>query len=502
MRALLVYPQIPDTFWSFKHALKFIAKKAMHPPLGLLTIAAMLPKDWEIKLVDENVESLSDRHLQWADMTFISAMAIQRGSVKRLVARCKDAGVKVVAGGPLFTSSHHEFQDIDHFVLGEAEVSLPGFLRDLEAGCAGPHYEAGQFPDLDGTPPPRWDLIKLRRYASMSLQYSRGCPYNCEFCDITTLFGRKVRTKGAGQLLAELDGLHAAGWRGSVFIVDDNFIGNKPKLKREVLPALIQWMERWHRPFAFSTEASIDLSDDEELMQLMVRAGFEGVFIGIESPSEASLAECGKLQNKGRDLVACVRKIQSFGMEVRGGFIVGFDHDSPEVFEKQIDLIQNSRIVTAMVGLLNAPRGSRLYQRIAQEGRLLREVSGDNTDFFTNLEPKMGLDVLYQGYRRVIAGIYAPGPYYERVKAYLREYRFPKTNHFHFHPALLRLHSGYSLAFFKSVLLLGIKDRARWHYWKLLLWSIFRQPRLLPKAITFAIYGFHFRKVFLARARP
>ena len=498
MRALLIYPQSPDTFWSFKYALKFIAKKALHPPLGLLTVAAMLPKTWEIRLVDENVEPLKDKHLDWAECVFISAMAIQRKSVERVVARCREKGVKVVAGGPLFTAGYHEFEGIDHFVLGEAEITLPKFLQDLEAGRAHAVYATDRFPTLVDTPSPMWSLLKLSRYASMSLQYSRGCPYNCEFCDITSLFGRKVRTKSTSQVLAELDGLYTAGWRGSLFIVDDNFIGNKVKLKRKVLPAIIAWMRQHKRPFILSTEASVDLSDDEELMTMMVRAGFEGVFVGIETPNEESLAECSKLQNRGRDLVACVRKMQSFGLEVRGGFIVGFDHDSPSVFGKQIELIQNSRIVTAMVGLLNAPRGSRLYQRITQEGRLLAEATGDNTDLSTNIEPKMGLEALSQGYRHIIMSIYSPKPYYERVRTYLREYRPLEKARLHFHIGYLRLHSGYVLALPKTMFLLGIKDRARFQYWKLLFWSLFRRPKLLPRAVTFAIYGFHFRKVFQA----
>jgi radical SAM superfamily enzyme YgiQ (UPF0313 family) len=498
VRALLIYPQSPDTFWSFKHALKFISKRALHPPLGLLTVAAMLPVNWDKKLIDENVEPLRDQHLEWADYVFISAMAIQRDSVKRLVARCRQAGVKVVAGGPLFTACHHEFTGIDHFVLGEAEITLARFLRDLESGQALPLYTADEFPPLADTPPPMWSLLKLRRYASMSLQYSRGCPFHCEFCDITTLFGHKVRTKSSSQILAELQNLYDAGWRGSLFMVDDNFIGNKAKLKREVLPAMIQWMREHKHPFILSTETSIDLSDDEQLMTLMAQAGFEAVFVGIESPSEESLAECGKQQNRNRDLVASIKKIQSFGLEVNGGFIVGFDHDSPSVFKKQIELIQNSRIITAMVGLLNAPRGSKLYQRIVQEGRLLAEITGDNTDLSTNIEPKMGLDNLSQGYSQIINGIYSPKPYYERVRAFLREYRPAKNNRLHFHLRYLRLHPGYALALPKSMLVLGVKERGRFQYWKLLFWSLFRRPRLFPMAVTFAIYGFHFRKVFHA----
>ena len=498
MHALLIYPQNPETFWSFKYALKFIAKKALHPPLGLVTVAAMLPKSWDKKLIDENVEPLKDRHLEWADYVFISAMAIQRKSVKRLVARCREKGVKVVAGGPLFTTSHQEFEGVDHFVLGEAEITLPHFLRDLEAGQAKPLYTTDQFPVLTSTPSPLWSLLKLRRYASMSLQYSRGCPFQCEFCDITSLFGRKVRTKNANQVLAELDSLYAAGWRGALFIVDDNFIGNRAKLKGEVLPAITCWMKQRRHPFVLSTEASIDLSDDEMLMKMMVRAGFDGVFVGIETPNEDSLAECSKLQNRNRDLVACVKKIQSYGLEVRGGFIVGFDSDTPSVFEQQIELIQNSRIVTAMVGLLNAPRGSRLYKRVAQEGRLLTEATGDNTDFSTNIMPRMGLEALSRGYNEIISGIYSPKPYFARVRDYLREYHPQEKKKMRFHPRYLRLHSGYAWAFPKTMVVLGVKDRARFQYWKLLFWSLFRRPGLFPMAVTFAIYGFHFRKVFRA----
>ncbi len=496
MKALLIYPRSPDTFWSFKHALKFISKKALHPPLGLLTVAAMLPEAWDKKLIDENVEPLKDKHLEWAECVFISAMDIQRESVNRVVARCLEKGVTVVAGGPLFTACHQEFGDIDHFVLGEAEITLPAFLRDFAAGQAKAVYTTDQFPGLSETPKPMLSLIKPKRYASMNVQYSRGCPFNCEFCDITALFGRKVRTKSAAQMLAEFENVYATGWRGSLFIVDDNFIGNKTKLKTEILPAICEWMGAHNYPFALSTEASIDLSDDAELMTLMARAGFNGVFVGIETPNEESLAECNKMQNRNRDMIACVKKIQSFGIEVRGGFIVGFDNDTPLVFDQQIEMIQNSRIVTAMVGLLNAPKGSRLYKRIADEGRLLSDTSGDNTDFSTNVHPKMGLEALSQGYRRVISGIYSPKPYYARVREYLRTYTPQQRKKLRLHLGHLQMHSGYASAFIKSLLVLGIKDEARFHYWKLFFWSLFRKPKLFPMAITYAIYGFHFRKVF------
>jgi len=496
MKALLVYPSYPDTFWSFKHALKFISKKAVHPPLGLLTLASMLPDEWEKRLRDMNVEALEDKDLEWADYVFISAMAVQKESIEEIVYRCKERGVKIVAGGPLFTAAHEDFKGIDHFVLNEAEITLPFFLADLEKGVAEHIYASDEFPDIRQTPIPRWDLAPMKKYVSMNIQYSRGCPFNCEFCDITVLYGRKVRTKGKDQILGELESLYSTGWRGSVFFVDDNFIGNRGKLKRDILPAIIEWMKKRKNPFTFSTEASINLSDDEELMQMLVQAGFDAVFVGIETPDEESLAECSKFQNRNRDLVGCVQKIQKFGLRVRGGFIVGFDNDSPSIFERQIDFIQKSGIITAMVGILNAPRGTSLYKRIVREGRLLEDISGDNTDFTTNIVPKMGFEKLNNGYRRVISGIYSPKPYYDRVKNFLKEYRPLKKRSFHFHPGHIRFHFGYSGAFFKSIWSLGIRDGERAHYWKLLFWSLFRRPRAFPMAITYAIYGFHFRKVF------
>ncbi len=489
MKILLVYPEYPDTFWSFKYALKFISKKAGYPPLGLLTVAAMLPKKWEKKLVDMNVTTLSDRDIRWADYVFISAMSVQKKSAKRVIAKCKRLGTKIVAGGPLFTAEYEDFDDVDHFVLNEAEITLPSFLEDLREGRAKHIYTSNQFPDIEKTPAPLWKLINMRKYSSMNIQYSRGCPFNCEFCDITVLYGHKVRTKSKNQILAELERLRSQGWRGYVFFVDDNFIGNKRKLKKEILPAIFEWMERKRYPFSFGTEASINLSDDEELMQLIVKAGFTSVFVGVETPNEESLAECDKFQNKNRDLVACIKKIQKFGLEVQGGFIVGFDNDPPSIFERLIAFIQESGIVTAMVGLLNAPRGSRLYQRLIKEGRLSKDFSGDNTDFSINFIPKMDYKILIKGYKRIISRIYSPKHYYERVMRFLKEYKPMQKKALHFRFSYLG-------AFFKSILFLGIKEKGRGYYWKLFFWSLFRHPRLFPLAITFSIYGFHFRKVF------
>ncbi|MCF8061613.1 MAG: B12-binding domain-containing radical SAM protein, partial [Deltaproteobacteria bacterium] len=296
MRILLIYPEYPDTFWSFKHAIKFIHKKAAHPPLGLLTIGAMLPGDWPKRLVDMNVSKLTQKDLEWADCAFVSGMVVQRASARTAIHRCREAGLKIVAGGPLFTSEHEEFEEVDHFVLNEAEITLPPFLRDLQQGTARRIYESSEFADVQKTPAPLWELALIKKYAGMSIQFSRGCPFNCEFCNVTALFGHKTRVKTADQIIRELDRLYALGWRSNVFFVDDNFIGNKRYLKETLLPALIEW-RKGKRGIPFNTEASVNLADDEELMKMMVEAGFDSVFIGIETPDEESLAECNKRQN-------------------------------------------------------------------------------------------------------------------------------------------------------------------------------------------------------------
>jgi radical SAM superfamily enzyme YgiQ (UPF0313 family) len=486
LKVLLIYPEFPDTFWSFKHALKFVRKQAGAPPLGLLTVAAMLPVDWEPRLIDLNAQSLSNEDLAWADIVFVSAMAVQRDAARVAIERCKQAGLTVVAGGPLFVGEHEQFPTVDHFVLNEAELTLPPFLADLAAGCPQRVYTTAAFPDIRQTPVPRWQLADLQRYDTVSIQFSRGCPFNCDFCNITALLGHKPRTKTAPQIIAELESLYATGWRGNVFFVDDNFIGNRKILVTEVLPALIAWRQD-KVGLPFSTELSINLADDAELTALLVQAGFTTVFVGIETPADAGLAECGKRQNRGRDLVASVKRLQRAGLQVQGGFIVGFDSDSPSIFQQQVDFIQMSGIVTAMVGLLQAPYGTRLYARMQAEGRLTSEMTGDNTDGSTNIIPEMGLETLQQGYRWLLGQIYSPQLYYARVRTFLREYRVPEIS--------LRLEREHVKAFFRAAYQLGIRGKERSQYWALLTWALFRRPKLFPLAVTLAIYGFHCRLV-------
>ena len=488
MKILLVYPQYPDTFWSFKHALKFVSKKAAFPPLGLLTVAAMLPKDWDKKLVDMNVTRLTDSDIAWADYVFISAMEVQKESVRHVITQCKQMDVKTVAGGPLFTTGYEEFSDIDHMVLGEAEVSLHHFLDDLEKGVAKSIYTSDDRPDISTTPVPVWSLIDMKQYSSMNLQYSRGCPFDCEFCDIVLLNGHTPRTKTKEQLISELESLYEIGWRGDIFIVDDNFIGNKKKLKAEILPAFIEWEKQKKYPFVFHTEVSINLADDEELMRLMVTAGFNAVFVGIETPNDESLVECTKYQNQNRNLNTSVKRLQQFGLEVQGGFIVGFDNDPESIFQTQIDFIQNSGIVTAMVGLLNAPTGTKLYKRLKSEGRLLKSFSGSNTDFSLNFVPRMDHNKLVTGYKHILDTIYSPSEYYKRIKTFLQEYQ-PS------HIKIGRLQSHHVEAFFKSIWILGIREKGRKHYWRLFVSYLMKSPHKFARFILLAVYGYHFRKV-------
>jgi radical SAM superfamily enzyme YgiQ (UPF0313 family) len=347
-------------------------------------------------------------------------------------------------------------------------------------------YQTDAFADITTTPVPLWELADLRQYDSLSLQFTRGCPFNCEFCNVTALLGHRMRLKTTPQLIAELDKIYSLGWRRSIFIVDDNFIGNKRALKQEVLPAMIEW-RKGKKGCLFITEASINLSDDDELIKMMVEAGFTQVFVGIETPNDLSLAECSKSQNRNRDLVSSVRKLHQRGLQVMGGFIVGFDNDDETIFERMIEFIQKSGIVTAMVGLLQAPIGTQLYQRMLREGRIRDNYSGDNVDGETNIIPKMELDTLKAGYHKILDSIYSAKGFYQRVRTFLKDY---KPVH---KPVTLQWEE--IAAFLSSIVKIGIKGDERRQYWKLFFWTLFHYPRKFPLAITFAIYGYHFRKV-------
>jgi radical SAM superfamily enzyme YgiQ (UPF0313 family) len=483
---LLVSPAVPVTFWSFQHVLPLLGRKAAYPPLGLLTVAAMLPRAWELRLVDLNVASLADDDLAWADYVLISAMLVHEKSVREVLARCAPLRKPVIAGGPLFTTAHERFPEIPHFVLGEAEPVIADLIADMEAGRVRRIYQADHKPALEATPAPRWDLIRLKNYATMALQFSRGCPFDCEFCDIIAMYGRTPRTKPPAQFIAELDALWAAGWRDSVFVVDDNFIGHRPKAKM-LLRAIAEWQQQRKHALPLLTEASLNLADDPELLELMVRAGFKKVFVGVETPNESSLSECGKAQNTRRDLVACVQRLQEAGLEVMGGFIVGFDQDRQGIFARQLRFIQEAGVVTAMVGLLTALPHTRLFERLKQEGRLLRESSGNNVEAVLNFVPRMDRETLVAGYRRLVRQLYAPRMYYRRALTFLARYQ-PQG------PAV-RVSAADVRAFLRSLWLLGVRHRGRRAYWQYMLQVLARYPRTFGQAMTLAITGHHFRSV-------
>ncbi len=490
MNILLIYPQYPDSFWSFKHVMQFIAKKATVPPLGLITVSAMLPLDWSKKLVDLNVTVLKTKDILWADYVFIGAMCIQRESVNKIIELCLKYETKIIAGGPLFTQEYEDYPQIDHFILNEAEITLPLFLKDLKTGKQPKKiYQTNEFADITKSPVPDFRLLSANDYVVMNIQISRGCPFECDFCEITSLLGHKVRMKTSSQVLAELEMLYKLNWRGPILVVDDNFIGNKKEVKNNLLPAMRQWMQDHKYPFTFNTQTSINLADDDQLMSLMAQTGFNSTFVGIETPEEDSLQNCKKSQNKNRDLLQSVKRIQNAGLQVSGGFIVGFDTDTPSVFQKQIDFIQQSGIVSAMVGLLNAPKNTALYKRLKAENRLTAATSGNNTDSSMNFIPRMNQQELIEGYKKIIQSIYSAKPYYKRIRQFLLTYN--------------RIHAGqqtrdfpFLLGFLKSVIIIGIVNKGQSEYWKFLIWTLFRRPGLITEALTFAVYGYHFRTVY------
>jgi radical SAM superfamily enzyme YgiQ (UPF0313 family) len=366
---------------------------------------------------------------------------------------------------------------------------MPLFLNDLNTGNPKRLYKTSEFADISLTPVPDYHLLAMGEYVNMNIQVSRGCPYSCDFCEITSLLGHKVRMKQTHQVIEELEVLYNLNWRGPISIVDDNFIGNKKKIKNNLLPTLGEWMQMHKYPFEFTTQATINLADDEELMSLMIAAGINSAFIGIETPDEITLQNCNKVLNINRDMLQSIIKMQKSGFKVSAGFIVGFDSDSPTVFQRQIDFIQRSGIVSAMVGLLNAPKNTRLYQRLENEKRLTIEATGNNTDSSMNFIPKMGYNELLEGYKKIIYNIYTTKPYYERLRRHLLNY-----NRLYYRKKIISF--PLLSAFIKSVFIIGFLDRGKLEYWKLFIWTLFHRPRLFIDAITYTVYGYHFRKVF------
>ena len=486
MKILLIEPRTPETFWSMRHALRFVGKRAANPPLGLVTVAGMLPREWPCRLVDLNCSSLSDADISWADWVFVSGMEIHRGSVAEVVRQCHALGKKVIGGGPLFTPDPENSVGVDHVVVGEAEELIADLVADLVSGNPQALYEAPRFPELSLSPIPRWDLLNLSRYATLSVQSCRGCPFDCEFCDVVALNGHKPRYKSPQQFVTELESLRVLGWRGPVFVVDDNFIGDLRRC-RELLHAVIAWRQRTRARMVFVTEASVNMAAHPELLDLMVAAGFKKVFLGLETPNAESLRECRKVQNLRQNLVDSVHTIQAAGLEVMGGFIVGFDSDEPDIFQRQFEFIQKAGVVTAMVGLLQAMPRSRLYQRLSQEGRLRDASRGDNTLGFFNFETRLDPKFLEENYRKLMLRLYEPAKSYRRILTFLDAHRMSGPRE--------RLNWRDIGAVLRSFWVMGIATEGRRAYWRFVTTTLFRHPNQIGVAFTLVIMGHHFRRV-------
>jgi radical SAM superfamily enzyme YgiQ (UPF0313 family) len=493
--ALLVYPEFATSFWSFKFTLQYLGKKSSMPSLGLLTLANMFPTDYNLRLVDMNVQPLTDADLHWADLVCTSTMIVQRKSLEHVIARAKRAGKPVVAGGPHPTSYWEDIADVDYFLLGEVEDTFPRFLRDLEQGTAKHSYMPQEKPAITQTPLPRYDLINMRAYGSMLLQFSRGCPFDCEFCDITKLYGRVPRTKTPEQMLAEFNLLYDLGWRGALFLVDDNFIGNRRDALR-LLRALIPWQRDRHYPFNLCTEASMNLVEYEELMDAMVQAGFTSVFVGIETPTPAALIATKKKQNVSKEdpeyPLHAVQTLQAKGFEVMGGFILGLDGDTPDAFDAHIRFIQQAAIPMAMEGLLTVLKGTDLYYRLEREGRLRGDTTGDNLAMQLNFVSEMPEEVLNTGYKRVLNTIYDRrlANYFARcwtLVQHLDRSRAPTPMST---PLRLSEMMRFALASLKQ--LASAQGPA---YLQFLSRVITRHPDMLQEALGLAAKGYHLRKI-------
>lgn len=486
-KILMIYPVFPATYWSYEHILPFLGKKSLLPPLGLMTVASMLPEEkYDVSLIDLNVSHKGlEKSIAEADLVFLSAMIVQKDSFNHVIDLCQKANTPVAAGGPYPISSHEQIEGVDYFILDEAEITLPKFLEDFEAGKAEHMYTSeGVKPDLCQTPAPRFDIIDVQAYQMLSLQYSRGCPFNCEFCDIIEMFGRKSRVKSTDQFIGELNAAYETGFRGNLFVVDDNFIGNKREVKK-LLPSLAKWQQERGYPFRLSTEASINLAQDDELLNLMVDSGFTMVFVGIETPDQDTLQLTQKCQNLRGNIIDDIRKIQGAGIEVTGGFIVGFDTDKEDIFERQLSFIQEAAIPTAMVGMLTALPNTQLHRRLKAENRLTEDSSGNNTHRFElNFRPKMAIDKIVTGYRALLRKIFSPKLYFKRCMALLENK--PKTNRFGNKVTAAELRV-FLATFFRQTF-----SRYGFRYLGFILKSAFHSGVRFAEAVSLAVKGHHF----------
>jgi radical SAM superfamily enzyme YgiQ (UPF0313 family) len=496
-RCLIIQTEFSaNSYWNYVDVCKIAGAKYPAAPLGLMTVAALLPQQWRFKLVDVNVQPLQSEHFEWADIVCIGGMLPQQQSMISIIDKVHQYGLPVVAGGPDPSSQPDLYQSADYLVLGEGELTIPQFLEDLGKGCSSGEYKSDELADMTAAVVPRFDLIRFQDYLHVGIQYSRGCPFNCEFCDIIELYGRKSRTKTPGQVITELRTLYDLGYRGHVDFVDDNFIGNKNNV-RKVLPVIRDWSRANKYPFYFSTESSINLADDDNLLQLMKDVDFRFVFIGIESPEDEILKLTNKKINVNRSFIKSISKIYSYGMVVNGGFIIGFDTETGQTANKMIECIQNAGICMAMVGKLYALPKTQLTRRLERERRLF-ENSSTLRDSDTELDQltsglnfitsRPRLDVL-QDYNRVIKYIYSPDNYYQRV-LYTCLNLHPD---YKYKPGVVKLLKNIKV-FLKVCRKVGFDKTTGWLYWKLLLIIIFKNPKAFEAAVNLSAMFIHFSK--------
>lgn len=465
IKVLMVWPSFPPSFWGFEGVLEMIPERAMTPPLGLITVAALCPATWEIRLIDHAFQELRDEDLRWADLVMVSAMHAQRADALSVLSRARAFGKRTFVGGPWASTDPDAVMAVaDHVMVGEAEEAFPGIAAELERGAARPLYRIVDKPDMTRSPVPRFDLLQREKYTSMPIQFSRGCPFQCEFCDIITIYGRRPRAKTPTQVIRELDVLRGLGWRNEVFIVDDNFIGNHAQAL-QLTKELIEWQKLHGQPFSFYTEASIDLASREELMNAMVAANFMYVFIGIETPSAEALKESRKFQNLRKNNVEQVRIIQQAGLWVLAGFIVGFDSDDETIFDRQLEFIDQTAIAWAMAGILMAPPTTALFDRMKREGRLIEDSPSTSNFGLPNFRTVLPLPVLLRGLCKLLDGLYQPDAFFERALKSLRVWQ-PKASQ---KPPNLGM--GYNLrVLFSSIWTQGLRSNYRRIYWR----SLFR----------------------------
>jgi len=490
MNILLLYPEMPDTIGKLKYIVELSGRKSCFPPIGLLTVAAMLPKDWQLKIIDLNTDTFSPKDLLWPDYVFISAMNVQSKSAREVIEICRKANVKTVAGGTLFTHEYEKFDGVTHFVLNEAEITLPLFLEDLQKGEAKHIYKSPLFADVTTTPPPMWELIDLNKYLYSIVQYSRGCPYLCDFCDVTTLYGRVPRVKPSDNIIKELNLLITNKKNEMIFFADDNLIGNKNLLKKELLPALIEWRNK--NPYAptFATQLTITLADDEELMLMLREAGFRHILIGIESLDTEALIKMRKKQNINRNILENVKLLQSWGFIIIGTFIVGLDSDTKENFDYVANFIQESGIVFAIVNILKAPVGTELYDRMKRENRLIKDFEFNEDK--TNIIPVMDEEELQAGYKSILEKIYDPKNVVERALTFFENLNPPKVAN----PILRKLSVSDALTFLRIIFNVGLFYSNRRYFWKLLFWTLKNKPNHLDLTLLYTVTMYQYSNLF------